>query len=55
MEVDSFVCPAGGVGVFHVKEWGPKSSVCPLKPRKPNFLVGYPIILPGYPGGARNV
>ena len=23
---------SGGVGVFHVKGWGPKSSVCPLKP-----------------------
>ena len=22
---------SGGVGVFHVKEWGPKSSVCPSK------------------------
>ena len=28
----------GGVGVFHVKGWGPKSSVCPSKPREPNFL-----------------
>ena len=23
-----------GVGVFHVKEWGPKNSACPSKPRK---------------------
>ena len=25
---------SGGVGVFHVKGWGPKSSICPSKPRK---------------------
>ena len=25
---------SGGVGVFHVKGWGPKSSVCPSKPRE---------------------
>ena len=24
---------SGGVGVFHAKGWGPKSSVCPLKPQ----------------------
>ena len=24
--------PSGGVGVFHVKGWGPKSSVCPSNP-----------------------
>ena len=24
---------SGGVGVFHVNAWGPKSSVCPSKPR----------------------
>ena len=24
----------GWVGVFHVKGWGPKSSVCPSKPRE---------------------
>ena len=31
---------SGGVGVFHVKGWGPKSSVCPSKPGKPNFFGG---------------
>ena len=31
---------SGGVRVFHVKGWGPKSSVCPLKPGKSNFLGG---------------
>ena len=31
---------SGGVGVFHVKVWGPKSWVCPLKPGKSNFLGG---------------
>ena len=31
---------SSGVGVFHVKGWGPKSSVCPLKPGKSNFLAG---------------
>ena len=47
---------SGGVGVFHVKGWGPKSSVCPSKPGKyRTFLPGYPGILPGYPGGARKV
>ena len=25
---------SGRVGVFHVKGWGPKSSVCPSKPRE---------------------
>ena len=44
---------SGGVGVFHVKGWGPKSSVCPLKPEKANFLAGFPGSLPGFPGGAR--
>ena len=29
---------SGGVGVFHVKGWGPKSSVCPSKPRESNFF-----------------
>ena len=36
---------SGGVGVFHVKVWGPKSSVCPSKPGKPNFFGG---ISPGF-------
>ena len=30
----------GGVGVFHVKRWGPKSSVCPSRPGKSNFFGG---------------
>ena len=30
----------GGVGVFHVKGWGAKSSVCPSKPGKSNVLGG---------------
>ena len=43
---------SGGVGVLHVKGWGPKSSVCPSKPGKPNF---FGRILLGQPGGARKV
>ena len=35
----------------HMKGWGPKSSVCPSKAGKSNFLAGYPGILLGYPGG----
>ena len=31
---------SGGVGVFHTKGWGPRSSVCPSKPGKSNFLGG---------------
>ena len=31
---------SGGAGVFHVKGWGPKSSVCPSKPGKPNLFGG---------------
>ena len=31
---------SGGVGVFHVKGWGPKSSICPSKPGKSNFFGG---------------
>ena len=31
---------SGGVGVFHTKGWGPKSSVCPSKPGKSNFFGG---------------
>ena len=31
---------SGGVGVFHVKGWGPRSSVCPSKRRKPNCSGG---------------
>ena len=46
----------GGVGAFHVKGWGPKSSVCPSKPGKSIlFLRDIPGICRGYPGGARKV
>ena len=31
---------SGGVGVFHMKGWGPKSSVCPSNPGKSNFFGG---------------
>ena len=31
---------SGGVGFFHVKGWGAKSSVCPSKPGKSNFFGG---------------
>ena len=31
---------SGGVGVFHVKGWGPKSSVCPSKPRETKLFGG---------------
>ena len=31
---------SGGRGVFHMNGWGPKSSVCPSKPGKSNFLGG---------------
>ena len=31
---------SAGVGVFHVKGWGPKSSVCPSKPGKSNLFGG---------------
>ena len=30
----------GRVGVFHVKGWGPKTSVCPSKLGKSNFFGG---------------
>ena len=40
-----------GVGVFHVKGWGPKSSVCPSKPGKPSFWAGYPRIFAGISRG----
>ena len=43
---------SGGVGVFRVKAWGPKVRYVLRNPGKPNFLVGYSGILPGYPGGA---
>ena len=44
---------SGGVGVFHVKGWGPKSSACPSKPGKSNFFGGISRDFAGYPGGAR--
>ena len=47
--------PLVGWGVKNVKGWGPKSSVCPSKPGKPNFLGRMPGILPGYPRVARKV
>ena len=31
---------SGGVAVFHVNGWGPKSSIRPSKPGKSNFLGG---------------
>ena len=31
---------SGGAGVFRVKGWGPKSSVCPLKTRETKFFGG---------------
>ena len=30
------------VGVFHANGWGPKSSVCPSKPRETKLWAGYP-------------
>ena len=33
------------MGAFHVKGWGPKSSVCPSKPRESNFCGGN---IPGF-------
>ena len=40
---------SSGVGVFHVKGWGPKSS------GKPNLLAGDPGTLAGMSRGARKV
>ena len=31
---------SGGLGFFHTKGWGPKSSVCPSKPGKSNSFGG---------------
>ena len=36
-----------GWGFFHVKGRGPKSSVCPSKPRETKTLAGYPRIFGG--------
>ena len=38
--INIFIPGPGGVGVFHVKGWGPKSSVCPLKPRNTKQMFG---------------
>ena len=46
---------SGGVGVFHVKGWVPKNSVCPLEPGKPNFFGGISRDFAGISGGARKV
>ena len=51
--------PSGGVGVFHVKGWGPKSLVCPSFETQRNQSFGrnieYPGILPGIlPGICRD-
>ena len=44
---------SGGVGVFHVKGWGPKSSIWPSKPGKSNFfwrdIPGFCRDIPGVP------
>ena len=39
------------VGIFHVKGWGPKSSVYPSKPRKTKRFVGCPGIFGGMSRG----
>ena len=47
-----------GVGVFHVKGWGAKSSACPSKAQAPGnqtFWRDVPGFLAGYPGGAGKV
>ena len=45
-----------GWGVFHVKGWGPKSSVCPSKPRETKLFGGISWDFAGIsPGGARRV
>ena len=41
---------SGGVAVFHVKGWGPKSSVCPSKPRETKFFGGISRDFAGIPG-----
>ena len=42
---------SGGVGVFHVNGWGPKSSACPSKFRETKLWAGYPVILAGISRG----
>ena len=46
---------SGGVRVFRLKGWEPKSLACPSQPREPNFWAGYPGLLPGHPRCARKV
>ena len=41
--------------VFQVKGWGPKSSVCPSKPGKPNFLGGMSWDFAGIPPGTKPI
>ena len=43
---------SGGVGVFHLKGWGPKSSVCPSKRRKTKLFAG---ISRGHPKNLRKI
>ena len=38
---------SGGLGIFHVKGWGPQSSVCPSKFRETK-LFGLPRDIPGF-------
>ena len=35
---------SGGMGVFHVEGWGPKSSGCPSKSGKSNFWWDIPAV-----------
>ena len=46
---------SGGVGVFHVKGWGPKSPVCPSKPTETKLLGGISRHFCRDIGGARKV
>ena len=41
---------SGGMGVFHVKGWGPKSSLCPSKPMETKLFGGILGVLLGNPG-----
>ena len=46
---------SSGVQVFHVKGWGPKSSVCPSKTGKSNVLGGISRDFAGISRGARKI
>ena len=46
---------SGGVGFFHVKRWGPKSSVCPSKPRESKVFSGISWDFAGISRGAQKV